>query len=112
MTQFLKTLPLLAALVAAPAWAAPPDPVAEHHPANAAEAAKPTPKPDAKPGMHACPMMDGKMASAAAAPGGKTPRGTMMMGGKGMHCMPAPAAKPAEAPHDHDHPEGAPKSPR
>ena len=117
MTQFLNTLPLLAALVAAPAWAAQPDPHAGHHPAEAVEAAKPAPKPDAKPGMHACPMVDGKMASAAGAPDGKGPKGTapdskMMMDGKDMHCMPAPAAaKSAEPPHDHDHPEAAPKSP-
>jgi len=102
MTQFLKTLPLLAALVAAPALAAPPDPHAGHHPS---ETAKPAPKTDAKPGMHACPMMDGKMASAAGAPGGKK-----MMEGKDMHCMSASAAaKSAEPPHDHDHPEATPK---
>lgn len=111
MTQFLKVLPFLAALVAAPAWAAQPAPNAGHHPAETADAAK----PDARASMHACPMMDGKMASAAGAPDGKVPKGTapdgkMMMEGKGMHCMHAPAAaKSAEPAHDHDHPEATPK---
>ena len=112
MTQLLKTLPLLAALVAAPAWAAQPDPHAGQHPAEAAEAPKQAPKPDANPAMHACPMMDGKMASGSAAMAGKAPDGKMMMEGKGMHCMAAPAtAKGAEPPQDHDHSAAAPKSP-
>lgn len=106
MTQLLKTLPLLAALAAAPAWAAQPDPHAGHNPSAAGKAA---PKSDAKPGTHACAMMDGKMAGAAGAPGGKAPDGKMMMKGKDMHCMPAPAAKAAEPPHDHAHPKTAPK---
>jgi hypothetical protein len=115
MTQLLKTLPLLAALVAAPAWAAQPDPHAGQHPTEVADAAKPAPKPDAKPGMRACPMMDGKMASVTGAPDGeaskgKAPGSKMMMDGKDMHCMPAPTdGKAAEPPHDHDHPEAAPK---
>jgi len=110
MTQLLKTLPLLAALVAAPAFAAQPDPHAGHHPAAPAEAAKPAPKPDAKPAMHTCPMMDGKMADGPGAPNAKGPDSKKKMEGKDMHCMPAPAAaKTAEPPHDHDHPEAAPK---
>ena len=62
--------------------------------------------------MHACPMMDGKMASAAdgKASKGKPPDGRTMIDGKDMHCIPAPAAaKPAEPAHDHDHPDAAPK---
>lgn len=106
MTPFLKTLPFLAALAAAPAGAAPPDPHAGHHP-QAPVAAKPAPKPEPKASMHACPMMDAKVAGAD----GKVPNGKMMMEGKDMHCMPAPAvAKPAEPAHDHDHPDAAPKS--
>lgn len=111
MTQFLKTLPLLAALAAAPAWAAQPDPHAGHHPEASAAAAKPAPKPEAKPAMHACPMMDGKMAQGPGGVAGKAPDGKMMMEGKDMHCMAAPpAAKVTEPPHDHDHSD-APKSP-
>ena len=105
MDQFLKTLPLVAALLAAPAFAAEPDPHAGHHPAKATEAAKPAPKPD----MHACPMMDGKTAAGAGALAGKAPEAKMMEG-KDMHCMPAPASANAqEGAHDHDHPETAPK---
>ena len=107
MTSFLKTLPLLSALIAAPAWAAQPDPHAGHHPATAAETAKPAPETDAKPGMRACPVMEGKMASAT---GGKAPDGKMMMHGKDMHCRAAPAvAEPAKPARDHDHPSAAPK---
>lgn len=118
MNQLLKALPILAALVAAPAWAAQPDSHAGHHPAEAADAVKPAPKPDATPGMHACPMMDGKMASVAGAPDGKAPKdkapdSKMMMGGKDMPCMPAPSAAKTEEPSpDHDHPEAAPKWPQ
>jgi len=111
MTHLHKTLPLLAVLVAFPVWAAQPAPPAGHRPPGA-EAAKPmpTPTPEANPGTHGCPMMDGKMASVAGAPDGKAPDSKMMMGGKDMPCMPAPAApKAAEPPHDHDHPEAAPK---
>ncbi len=121
MSQLLKTLSLLVTLVAAPAWAAQIDPHAGRHPAEAADAPKPAPKPDATLGMHACPMMDSKMASVAGAQDGKAPDSKapeskmmrdskMMMDGKDMHCMPAPAAvKAAEPSHDHDHPEVAPK---
>jgi len=111
MSPFLKTLPLVAALLAAPAFAAEPDPRAGHHPAKAAEAAKPAPKPDAKSNMHACPMMEGKTAADAdaGALAGKAPE-AKMMDGKDMHCMPATAsAKAPEGAHDHDHPETAPK---
>jgi hypothetical protein len=110
MTKLLKTLPLLAALVAAPAWAAQPDPHAGHHPAEGAGAAKPAPKPDAKPAMQACPMMDGKMASGSAAMAGMASDGKMMMEGKDMHCMAASAAaKAAEPPQEHEH--SVPKAP-
>lgn len=110
MTQLLKILPLFAALVAAPALAAEPDPHTGHHPAAAAETPKPpSANADAKSAMHGCPMMDGKTAAAPGAMAGKDPGGKMMMDGKDMNCMPAPAAaKGADAPHDHDHPE-APK---
>ncbi len=116
MTQLLKMLPLFAALAAAPAFAAEPDPHAGHHPPAAADAAKPpvaTPKGDEKSAMHACLMMDGKMAAASGpmagrGRGGKMMDGKMMMDGKDMHCMPAPA-KGAEAPHDHEHPDAAPE---
>jgi hypothetical protein len=116
MTQLLKILPLFAALAAAPAFAADPDPHAGHHPAAAADAAKPaaaTPKGDEKAAMRPCPMMDGKMAAGAGpmagkGPDGKLMAGKMMMDGKDMHCMPAaPTAKAPDAPHDHEHPDAA-----
>ena len=112
MIRLLKTLLLLAAPAAAPAWAAQPDPHAGHH-AEAAPAAKPAPKPEPEVGRHACPMMDAKMASAdGKASKGKAPEGKMMMEGKEMRCMPAQAAAmPAEPAHDHDHPDAAQKSP-
>jgi hypothetical protein len=61
--------------------------------------------------VHACAMMDGKMPSAAEGKtsNGKAGDGRIMMDGKDMHCMPAPAAKPAERPRDHDHPDAAPE---
>jgi hypothetical protein len=66
--------------------------------------------------MKGCPMMDGKMAAgsgpmAGKGPDGKIMDGKMMMDGKDMHCMGAPAAaKGADAPHDHEHPAAtAPK---
>jgi hypothetical protein len=111
MTHVLKALPFLAALIGAPAWAAEPDPHAGHHPAAVAETPKPaapTVKSDAEPAMPKCPMMDGKPTGGSDATPGKAPDGKMKMDGKDMHCMPAPA-KGAEAPHDHDHPEAAPK---
>jgi hypothetical protein len=113
MTQLLKTLPLVAALIAAPALAAQPDPHAGRHPEATAETAKPAPKPDGKPAMHACPMMHGTMAAGSGAMAGKAPDGKMMMmEGKDMHCMAAPtAAKTAESPQDHDHSAPASKSP-
>lgn len=101
MTQLLTTLSLLAALVAAPVSATQPDPHVGHHPTEAADTAKPAPRPDAKPGMHACPMMDGKTAGVAGAPEVKAPDGKMMMDGKDMPCMPASTAgKAAKPPHD------------
>ena len=115
MTQLLKMLPLFATLAAAPALAAEPDPHAGHHPPAAVKPAAAPAKGDEKAAMHACPMMDGKMAAGSGPMGGKGPGGKMtdvkmMMDGKDMHCMPAPAsAKGAEAPHDHEHPDAAPK---
>jgi hypothetical protein len=115
MTPLLKILPLFAALAAAPAFAAEPDPHAGHHPAADAAAPKgPAPTAAAKPEMKGCPMMDAKMAGGPSAMGGKTPDGKMMdgkmmMDGKDMHCMAGAAAeKGADAAHDHDHP-AAPK---
>jgi hypothetical protein len=109
MTQLLKILPLFAALIATPAFAADPDPHAGRHPAKAAEAAKPAAPADAKAAMHACPMMDAKMAADSA--GAKGPDRKMIMDAKEMHCMPAPAAtaKSPDTPHDHEHPDAAPK---
>ena len=125
MTQFLKTLPLLAVLIAAPAFAAQPDPHAGHHPeadakgvaaapkpVAAAPKAKPKAKSNAKAAMAGCPMMDGKMMGGAGAMAGKGADGKMMMDPKDMHCMAAPApAAPAgaDASHDHDHPLPAQK---
>jgi len=121
MTQFLKTLPFLAALIAAPAFAAQPDPHAGHHPEadakSAATTAKPAvappkAKPDARAAMAACPMMDGKMMGGAGAMAGKGPDGKMMMDPKDMHCMSAltvPAVAGTDGPHDHDRPDTAPK---
>lgn len=121
MTQFLKTLPFIVALIAAPAFAAQPDPHAGHHPEADAKAVAvapkpvaPTPKakPDAKAAMAACPMMNEKMMGGVGAMAGKGPDGKMMMDPKDMHCMSAPtvpAVAGTDAPHDHDHPDTAPK---
>jgi hypothetical protein len=115
MNLLLKSLPLLAALIAAPGLAAEPDPHEHGTPAAAAA------KPDAKAKMQGCPMMSGQMAMNDA---GKTPpkpmpkgkagaSGKMMKGHDGMPCMSAQAqAKPQTAPppagaveeHDHEHP--------
>jgi hypothetical protein len=107
MTQLLKLLPLFTILIAGPAFAEP-DPHAGHHPAATTDAAKPaapTAKVDAKSAMPACPMMAGSGAVA-----GKGLDGKKMMDHKDMHCMPAAAAaKDADAPHDHAHPDTAPK---
>jgi hypothetical protein len=113
MTQLLKILPLLTVLVAAPGFAAEPNPHAGHHPTTAADVAQPAPpaaEADAKSVMHACKMMDGKKVAGPAAMAGKGPEGKMMMDPKDMHCMPAPAAATdANAAHDHEHPAAAPK---
>lgn len=107
MTQLLKILPLFTVLVAAPAFAAEPDPHAGHHPATAADVAADA---DVKSLMHACKMMDGKMMAGSAAMARKGPEGKMMMDPKDMHCMPAPAAATGtNAAHDHEHPAAAPK---
>jgi hypothetical protein len=108
MTQLLKILPLFAAFVAAPTFAAEPDPHAGHHRAAAADVAKPAAPvadADAKSLMHACKMMAGSATMA-----GKGPEGKMMMDRKDMHCMHAPAAATgANAAHDHEHPAAPPK---
>jgi hypothetical protein len=119
MTQLLKFLPLFTLLIVAPAVAAEPDPHAGHHPEAAAVAAKPAAttapaakvaEPAAKPVKHACPMTDGKMMGESGAMAGKAADGKMMMDHKDMHCMPAAApAEGADAPHDHEHPDAAPK---
>lgn len=104
MTQLLKILPLFAALAASSAFAAEPDPHAGHHPAAADAAAT----ADAKPAMNGCSMMEGMMPAGSAAMAGKGPDGEVMMDGKDMHCMGAPAAaKGVDAPHDHVHPDAA-----
>lgn len=113
MTQLLKILPLFTVLMGASAFAAEPDPHAGHHPAAAADAAKPAApaaNADAKSAPHACKMMEGKVMAGPGATAGKGPEGKMMMDAKNMPCMPAPAiAKGADAPHDHAHPDIAPK---
>ena len=113
MTQLLKILPLFTVLVAAPAFAAEPDPHAGHHPATAADVAQPAAPAadaDAKSLIHACKMMGGKMMAGSAAMAGKGPEGKMMMDPMDMHCMPAPAAPTgANAAHDHEHPAAPPK---
>ena len=113
MTQLLKILPLFAAFVAAPAFAAEPDPHAGHHPAAAADVAKPAAPvadADAKSLMHACKMMDGNMMAGSVALAGKGPEGKMMKDPKDMHCMPAPATTAgANAAHDHEHLAAPPK---
>lgn len=113
MAQILKILPLFTVLIAAPAFAAKPDPHAGHHPAAAAEAAKPAApvaNADAKPAPHACKMMEGKLMAGPGAMAGKGPDGKMMMDAKDMPCMPPPdTAKGADARHDHAHPDTAPK---
>ena len=110
MTQMLKILSLFTVLIAASAFAAEPDPHAGHHPAAAADVAQPGAKAEAKPLMHACKMMDRKMMAGSAAMAGKGPESKMMMDPKDMHCMPAPAAATgADAPHEHVHPDAAPK---
>jgi hypothetical protein len=113
MTQLLKFLPLFTVLVAAPAFAAEPDPHAGHHPAMAtdvAQPAAPAADADAKSLMHPCKMMDGKMMAGSAAMAAKGPEGKMIMEPKDMHCMLAPAAATgAKAAHDHEHPAAAPK---
>lgn len=107
MTSAIKSAPLLAALIAFPAFAQPADPHAGHHPdgATAAAPAKPDAKADDAQG---CPMMKGGQATAGPTKGadGKAAPGQMAMNGmmKGDHmqrCMamadktPAtPAAKP------------------
>ena len=113
MTQLLKILPLFTVLVVAPAFAAEPDPHAGHHPAAAADVAKPAAPvadADAKSLMHACKMMDGNMMAGSVALAGKGPEGKMMKDPKDMHCMPAPATTAgANAAHDHEHPAAPPK---
>ena len=113
MTQLLKILPLFTVLIGASAFAAEPDPHAGHHPAAAADAAKPAAaaaNADAKSAPHTCKMMEGKMTAGPSAMAGKGPDGKMMMDAKDMPCMPAPpAAKGADASHDHAHPDTAPK---
>lgn len=113
MTQLLKVLPLLTVLIGASAFAAEPGPHAAHHPASAADAAKPAApvaNADAESVPHACKMMEGKMMAGPSAMASKGPEGKMMMDAKDMPCMPAPAtAKDADAPYDHAHPDTAPK---
>jgi hypothetical protein len=121
MTVSLKLIPLLAALAAAPAFAAEPDPHAGHHPAPAA-AATPAAKPEVKPDTaQGCPMMGGKMMGGQMAPqaGESGPGGAAstkggqaggmakggMMDGKDMPCMHTPPAGAADAPP----PKPAPK---
>lgn len=118
MTRLLVILPLFAALAAAPAFAAEPEPPARSHPAAAADATNAT-APAAmtaheKPAMKGCPMMDGKMAAGSGAMVGKAPDSKMMdgrmMDGKDMRCVAGPPTeKGADAAHDHDHPAAAPK---
>ena len=110
MTQMFKILPLFTVLIAAPTFAAEPDPRAGHHPAAAADVAQPGASAEATSLMHACKMMDRKMMPGSAAMAGKGPESKMMMDPKDMHCMPAPAAATgANAAHDHEHPPAAPK---
>ena len=79
MTQFLKTLPFIVALIAAPAFAAQPDPHAGHHPEADAKAVAvapkpvaPTPKakPDAKAAMAALWQREGRHAETTQAGAG------------------------------------------
>ena len=111
MNRLLTTVALCASLGAASALADPVDPHTDHQKAAAAANAA---KPDAKPGDGmACPMMSGQ-AMAGHKDGkdvhhGKSAKGhagmaggKMMMDGKDMHCMSAPAAAETPgAPHDH-----------
>ena len=96
MQSLIRTLPLIAALVAAPAFATTADQHAAHHPKGKAAAAR---RHKPKAAEMGCPMHD-KMAQAGAKDGGQ------------MHCMdhmttmphgaevgPKP---PADAAHDHD----------
>lgn len=118
MRAWIKTLPLLAALAAAPAFAAGTDEHAGHHPPGAAAPAAPVEKPKADAQAPAqCAMMKEHMAGgqmmggqakpqADAKPG--QPMAGMGSGGmmKDMHCMApakAQAQPPADPAHSHDH---------
>ena len=107
MTQLFKMLPLFTLLVAAPAFAAESDPYDGHHPAAAADVAKPAvpaADADARFLMQACKMMDGKMIAGSAAMADKGHKGKTMMDPKDMHCTLAPATTTgANAAHDHEH---------
>ncbi len=119
MTSVFKAAPLLAALVAVPAFSQPADPHARHDPDGwaAATPAKPGAKADDARG---CPMMKGGQAlgSQMKDGDGKPAPGQMAMGSARM--MPAdnmqqckmmgqaktaeaPAAKPGASEHDHQH---------
>ena len=90
MSPLSRTLPLILAVAAAPAFAAPPDQHATHHPADkaAAAAAKPAPKAAAPGETQGCPMMEQHMGAQAQAGmmkggpgGGPMAQGAMMQGG-------------------------------
>jgi hypothetical protein len=97
MTSFLQALPLMAALIAAPALAQPADQHAGHHPADAAPTApaKPGAKTDDQMG---CPMMKGGTQMQGGAMKGGAP-GQMGMGAHGQ--MTAEQMQRCRMMHDH-----------
>jgi hypothetical protein len=110
MTSFLQALPLMAALVAAPAFAQPADSHAGRHPADAAPtaAAKPGAKTDDQMG---CPMMKGGTQMQGGAMKGAAP-GQMAMGAHGP--MTAEQMQRCRMMHDHKAAPGkaTPSAPR
>jgi len=128
MRMILRTLPILASILAAPAYAGGQDPHAGHHPAEAVPAARAAVPKAAEAPPGGCPMLSGAMSGASM--GGHAPpapsgdksaspkpksmpkpadgsmsRRAMMMAPGDRPCM--PSATPPSAPDAHEHP--APK---